>query len=725
MRLRFALPFFVVLLCFSSISHAQSGNTITGSVSDAAGARVPRAPVRLLDAGGRVLAESVSDARGAFRLESAGPAEVILEVELPGFARWRRAVRSGENVEVKLEVAPVRESVVVTATRTEVPTSQLGAAVTAISREEIENRRDIRVLDALRAVLGLAVVQAGPPGAIASVFARGGTSAHNRVFVDGIPVNEPGGSFSFANFAVLNLERIEVVRGPQSALFGSDALGSVIQVFTRRGQAEDRRPHFGFLAEGGNHSTTHSDLSVSGQTGRFDYAAAASRFLTGNQGVNDSFRNTAFSGNLGIAFSERTTLRSILQGDLGTAGTPGQTVFQRPDSDARIHRGDVAASLGLETEWRENWRQRFGYGYSRTRFRSLDLFADPPPFSDFLFDSTNDTRRHRLCYQSDWTLRPAQVFTMAFEYEREKGRLLSIDPAFPAFSAPPVIEQRTNVGGVLQHQAFFFQRLSVTAGVRIESSTSFGKEATPRVSLAYFLRRGASDSVLGATKLKFNFGTGIKEPTFLENFSLSLGFVGNPNLKPERVRSFDFGLEQRFAGDRAKLEVNWFDNRFRDLIAFFGGTFINIGRAKAKGAEVILEASPVRHLRGVGSYTFLDSQVTESQSPANTIIGVGRPLIRRPRHSGSLALAWDWRWFNVTSTTLLVGRRADSDFFFPPLNLTSNPGYARWDLAANYRSPHCVTYFVAFENLTGKRYQEVLGYPALGRSARAGLRWDY
>ncbi len=211
----------------------------------------------------------------------------------------------------------------------------------------------------------------------------------------------------------------------------------------------------------------------------------------------------------------------------------------------------------------------------------------------------------------------------------------------------------------------------------------------------------------------------------IENFGRSIFFLGNPNLAPERVRSFDFGIEQRFAADRAKLELNWFDNRFRDLIAFVGTTFINLGRAKAKGAEVTLEVSPVRHIRGIGAYTYLDSQVTESQQRASAIIGVGRPLIRRPRHSGSLALVWDWRRFNVSSTTFFVGRRADSDFQFPSLGLTSNPGYSKWDLAASFRSPHRITYFAAFENLANDRYQEVLGYPALGSSIRAGLRFDY
>lgn len=704
--------------------HSQVGPTsISGVVLDSEGGGVPRAPVRLLDANSGVLARTLSDARGNFRFDPAPSRAQSIEVHLIGFERWSRAVHAGETVEAKLTVAPVRERIVVTATRTETPTVQLGATTTVIPREDIENRHAIRVVDLLRGVPGAALVQSGQPGTFASLFVRGAESDHNRIFVDGVPVNEPGGLFSFSNFTTLNLESIEVVRGPQSALFGSDALGSTVQVFTRRG--EDPRPHLGLSLEGGNHHTINGSASVSGEAGRFDYSTAVNRFLTDNDGVNTAFRNTAYSANFGVALSEKVTLRSILQGNAGTAGTPGQTAFQRPDTDARIHRGDGVASFSLHTQLRENWRQRFDYGYSRTRFRSLNLFDDPPPFSDFLFDNTSDTRRHRTSYQSDWTIRPAHILTAAFEYEREKGRLISIFPAFPAFSPPDVIVHRTNVGGVIQQQSLFLQRLSLTAGVRIEGSASFGKKATPRVSLAHFLRRGDSSSIFGASKLKFNYGTGIKEPSFLENFSRSFGFMGNPNLAPERVRSFDFGVEQRFLNDRAKLEINWFDNRFRDLIAFVGTTFINIGEAKAKGAEVIFEVKPARHIRGVGAYTYVNSQVTESQRPSDPIIGVGRPLLRRPRHSGSLALVWDWRWFNVSSTTLLVGRRADSDFQFPSLGITSNPGYAKWDVAASLRSPHRITYFAVFENLSNDRYQEALGFPALGRSIRAGLRWDY
>lgn len=728
MKRAFRRPAFLLLSFLLSHSPAVAqnpGSAISGAVSDAEGGRIPRAPVRLLDSTGVVVAQTLCDARGNFRFDPAPAGAASLAIELAGFAAWSHAAKAGDNIEVKLALAPVRERIVVTATRTETPTAQLGASITVVSREEIEERSLLRVADIFSAVPGATLAQNGPPGSLASLFVRGGESDHNRVFLDGVPINEPGGAFSFANFTLLNVDRVEVLRGPQSALFGSDALGSTVQVFTRRGTAEDTRPHFSLSLEGGNHHTLNGSAAVTGEAGRFDYSSAVSRFLTDNDAVNQAYRNTSLSNNFGIALGRSSVFRVILQGNAATAGTPGQIAYTRPDTDARIKRADGVASFSLQTEAIERWRQRFAYDYSRTRYRSLNLFDDPPPFSDFLFDNTNDTRRHRASWQSDYTFHPAHTFTAAFEYEREKGKLISIFPAFPAFSPPDVIVHRTNVGGVLQQQSLFAQRFAVTAGVRIESSTSFGTEATPRVSLAHTVRHGNSASALGATKLKFNFGTGIKEPTFLENYSLSFGFMGNPNLQPERVRSFDFGIEQRLAADRAKLEINWFDNRFRDLIAFVNTTFVNISRTRANGAEVIFEARPMRHLRGVGTYTYLNSQVTASNSPADPIIGVGRPLLRRPRHSGSLVLVWDGQRFTVSSTTRFVGRRVDSDFQFPSLGITSNPGYARWDLAASFRSSHRVTYFAAFENLANDRYEEVLGYPALGRSVRAGLRWEY
>jgi vitamin B12 transporter len=267
-----------------------------------------------------------------------------------------------------------------------------------------------------------------------------------------------------------------------------------------------------------------------------------------------------------------------------------------------------------------------------------------------------------------------------------------------------------------------------TLGTRVEDNASFGTSVVPRASLAWFPRAGGAR--LGATKLKFNFGLGIKEPSLFESFSPSPFFRGNPDLLPERTRSFDFGVEQRFWYDRGKLEVNLFDNRFRDLIGFettdfvtFDGSFFNVGRARARGAEVTLEVAPAGWLRGRGSYTYVDSKVTQAGTVFDPVFEEGRPLLRRPKHSGALEVFAQWRRLSAASTTLFVGRRADSDFSF--LGFTSVDGYTRWDLSGSYRTTYHFTYFATFENILNRDYMEALGFPALKRMFRAGARWEF
>ena len=733
-----SLTLLLSLLCPVSLL-SESPGTITGTVLDPARAPLPRVTVQLLAAGGAELARTRTDTQGRFRFEGLSPTSYTVLVELVGFERFTQSAAPGASVEAVLAVRPVRERVVVTATRTEAPSAQVGASTTVLTGEELS--RGVMLGELLRPVPGAAVVRSGASGALTSLFVRGGENDHNKVLLDGIVLNEPGGTYFFSNLTAENLERVEVVRGPQSALFGSDAVASVVQLFTRRGEAETARPRFSFSLEGGNHASWLGRAAVSGEAGRFDYSLAAARFDTDNQEPNNHFRNSTLSASFGLALREATSLRVILRGELGQAGTPGQTAFGRPDLDAFFHRGDTDFGVTLRDETAGYWDQRLTYAYAQSRQVSRNLLADPPfvpsfegrtapfPFFDFTSDFLNHTQRHHVSYQSDWRAGAAgssagqHFFTFAFEWDRELGLL-----GERLFPSPAVEAERDNFGTVFQHQALW-GRLYLTNGVRVEDNASFGTTVVPRSSLAYFLRTGGG--ALGATKFKFNFGLGVKEPTLVESFSPGPFVVGNARLAPERTRSFDFGVEQRFWADRAKLEVNWFDNRFRDLIGFeitsftpfFTGSFFNLGRTKAKGAEVVLELAPGKGLHGRGTYTFLDSQVTESGTVFDPVFEAGNRLLRRPKPSGALQLFWDWKRLTVVSTAVFVGRRTDSDFSL--LGLTSNPGYTKWDLGASYRSPHRVTYFAAVENLLNREYMEVLGFPALKLAVRAGARLEF
>jgi vitamin B12 transporter len=248
--------------------------------------------------------------------------------------------------------------------------------------------------------------------------------------------------------------------------------------------------------------------------------------------------------------------------------------------------------------------------------------------------------------------------------------------------------------------------------------------------------------LIGATRLRFTYGEGIKEPRLDQTFGTDICNPGNPALLPEQSRTIYTGIEQRLARDRVRISADYFDSRFRDIVSFtfcfsggpcpvtppgscpFGfGTFFNTDLARARGATISAEARVNRHLSFSGNYTLDDTRVLQSPNAFDPAQTPGNRLVRRPVHSGNLLFSTDIGRLSGTFTARFVGRRTDSDFLFPPLNLSSNPGYATFNLAANFRIDARVTAFARIENLSGKHYQEILGYPALGRAAYAGMRF--
>ncbi|HEY6183467.1 MAG TPA: TonB-dependent receptor plug domain-containing protein [Terriglobales bacterium] len=702
---------FAGILC--GISSAQTAQ-ISGTVVDPNRAAIPRATVRLLS-GSKEIGHTLSDQQGKFSFPQACNSGCSVEVQLAGFEDKTVPVPL-TNPEIKLELAPVQEHLNVTANLTETPTEQVGSSVTTISTKEIDDRQTLPLSDLLQTVPGAIVNRSGGRGTTTSLFLRGGERDYTKILVDGIPVNEPGGTFEFGSFASDGVARVEVVRGPQSALFGTDAMTGVVQIFTRRGSSEDSRPHLRLDFDAGKYNTFHGGVGVEGQLKKFDYAGDWSRFDTDNEGPNAAFRDSTGGFNFGYSLNDKTQIRFIGRGDSSLAGTPGQTAFFPPDPGAFFSKADGYTGFTISQRTTDNWHQRATYAYERSRQVSrADMFV-----SDFI----NDTRRQHVDYQSDWTLGSGDraygqhIFTVAFGWDRETGFIG--DDASTFFASTHAL--RDNLGGTLQHQVVL-GRLVLSNGVRVEGNGSFGEAVVPRSSLAYLLRQGSG--AFGATKLKFNFGLGIKEPNFTESFSPEPAFLGNRHLRPERARSFDFGIEQRLWNDHAKIEVDWFDNRFRDMVAFTAksfteGSYINLGKTKANGAELIVETVPTRGLHVTGTYTYLNSQIVESPTPTDPVNGVGQSLIRRPRHSGSLGLVWDCRKLTFSSTTLYVGRRVDSDFL--GLGLTSSSPYSKWDVALAYRLTRQLSFTSVFENVLDHRYMESLGFPALRATYRSGLR---
>jgi vitamin B12 transporter len=727
------------LLC-TAVLQAQSVQPIHGTVVDPDHAAVPEATVRLLAADGRETRHTLTDEQGRFSFKAAC-SDCSLEVQLTGF-RTKHIPTSEESRVIELQLAPVQENVVVTPNRTETPAGLVGSTTTVIAKEEIDARQEAAVSDLLQTVPGLTTNRTGGYGAITSLFTRGGESKYTKVLLDGIPVNDPGGAFDFGSLSATGVDHIEVVRGPQSALFGSDAMTGVVQVFSQHGDLENGHPQVTLNADGGNFETLNAGANVAGATGRFDYDAFWTRFSTNNQGVNADFADSTAGTNLGLNLG-KTKLRWILRDDLSFLGTPGQVAFQPAINDAYQHKGDGYTGFSIENQTTERWRQHLTYTFDRSRVRSRDLGLDPSytpmfdgsvapfPFSDFQDTFVSDTRRHELDYQSDIVLGSGtqrtgeHIFTLAASADKEVGAFTDVFLRAPSVTHGGVHD----FGGVFQYQALI-GRLSVSNGFRVDDHSTFGRTVNPRSSAAFLLRQGGSN--FGATKLKFNFGLGFKEPLIADLFSPNPEAKGNKQLRPERNRSFDFGIEQRVLNDRAKIEVNLFDSRFRDLVEFettnfqtFAGSFFNLNAAKANGAEVILETAPRNGLKLTASYTYLNAFITRSSTPTDPVFGVGQGLLRRPRHSGSFGAHWNWRKLTASSNFTYVGRRVDSDFeaLMPPL--TSDHSYTRLDLAWTYRVTKRFSYTGVITNATDRRYMEALGFPALPVEFRTGGRFTF
>lgn len=717
-------------LLLAAVSHAQETGSLSGSVRTRDGAPLPH--VVLTVAGPSGPRTVVTGPEGRYRVPALAPGGYTVTVEQPGFVLQPAAtatVAQGEtSLDLTLAHVPVREHVVVSATRSEAPLSTLGIAVGVLDKDRIEERQAGALLPMLQEVPGLAAARTGPQGAQGSAFVRGGNSNSARVLVDGVPVNEPGGAFNFGTAVPLELDRIEVVRGAASSVYGTDALAGVIQLVTRQADPGEG-PGVHAEAEGGSFTWRRAAAGTSGRSGPLDWNAGLVRLDTDNEAPNSAFDQTAGALSAGTQWGAATSLRLTFRGETSDAGTPGQTAFGRPDEDASFARDAWVAGAGLRHAG-DRVAHGLRLGYASTSELSLNPL-DSGPFvpayggrtgafeiSDFPDPAglQNDTRRLSLGYQLEAQAGRRHLVTAGADLERETGEL---GPRSGELLSP----ERTNFGFYLQDQVVLGGRVFLTAGGRLETNDSFGTRAVPRAAVAW-RARGGDDSLT----VRASAGAGIKEPSFFESFGVSFFAQGNPDLKPERSRTFDLGAEQRLLRNRLRLEATYYHHDYRDQIGFtvvdfatFQGSFVNVGRTRARGVEVAVDAIPAPRLRFHAAYTYLDGRVLVSTSDFDPVLAVGQPLLRRPKHQLALSGTAGTERFDVGATLVAVGKRADSDF--AGLGLTENEGYVRVDARARLHLGHGLEAFVVGENVFDEEYQEALGYPVLGRSVRGGLRF--
>ena len=750
---RFSQTLFLILLGLFWIGMpmwAQSpASLIEGVVKDPSGAVVRGAQVHCFDALGDDVSR-VTDREGKFQFAVSPGTAYQVVITQPGFSAGVIHVdplKPGgkRTLDISLQISARTDSVVVSASMVDQPIAQVGSSVTVITRDELRSTDTALVKEALENVPGLDVTAAGRLGGTTSIFARGGNSNYDLVLLDGIKLNDFGGGlgFDFSNLVADNVERIEVVRGPQSALYGSEAIGATINIVTPRG---DSAPRFFFQGEGGSYDLNRFASGANGLTRQIGWAVNVSRLASQGANFNDDYWDQNASGRVDFEGLTHTRAGIHFNSNANDAGSPGaygrdpnQTFFGL-DLTSRTKNNDYVTGTYLEHEFSPRFRERVEANWLSRNFR----FISPTQG-----DSFSDNFRGVLRSESDAALTTNDALAFGFEYQRERFfNNFVTDPTGNTFAL-----RRNNFAYFGENRWNWRQRLFVTAGVRIENfrtdsilpvpfshTQSFPAASVvstnPRISAAYFVR-ASSHGLFNYAKWHGSFGTGIRMPNGFE-----LAFTSNPKLQPERTRSMDAGVETAWWNGRALVDATYFYNHFEDQIVTLTGdlrrlstfTSDNLGNARAQGLELTLSLRPTDKLRVAGEYTFLKSEILSlSGAPGSTgsVFTVGDPLIRRPTHSGSFTVAWTEQRWAMTFQTLLHGSSLDIDpnlgTFACSLGLPcffKNPGYVDANVTTSYELADGVSWYARINNLLNQRYEEVLGYPAYRLNFVSGIRLD-
>jgi vitamin B12 transporter len=592
------------------------------------------------------------------------------------------------------------EPVVVTATRSEEPLEQVGASVTVLPEEAMRVQEQRTVEEALRAVPGVEVERSGSPGKISTIRIRGADPTQVQVLVDGVRVKSlTSGDFDFADLTLDGVERIEVLRGPQSTLYGADAIGGVVNVITRRGGG----PPSAFLdVEAGNYDTYRERIGASAGAGPWAFSLGVSRLDFGGQFRNDEHDLTSGSARLGYALPNRGEVALTGRFTDGHRGIPFATVF--PDVDPNREQDDRLWLLSLE--WRQPWTAAWEH---RLRVAAVDetlTFRDrPDPGHPFGTSSDISTARREVEWYHVLTPVAWDTLTLGAEYRNEVGE-----------NKGSFRETIDSWALVAQNQLRLLDRLFVTAGLRHDGNSMFEDKTTARAALSYVVRE--TD-----TRLKASWGEGFRAPTFNELFFPAFAPCppfGNPRLRPEESESWDAGVEQHLWDRRVRLGATFFRNDFRDLIqttlvdpVSFCFQARNVGRARTQGVEAEVSLAPVDGLLLAIAYTY-----TEARDRTT-----GEPLRRIAPNRLAATVSWEpWRGLTLSGEALVSASQ------FEGTGQPRNPGYTVVNAAASYRLPwrwgwlSGIVLHVKVTNLLNESYAEVAGFPALGTHVVAGLR---
>ena len=715
------LLFAVSVISFSLEAQSNSPEAqLSGRLTDLSGYGVGNVRITAqLDNGATArIWPAISGADGAYLLVLP-PGRYHIHFQHPSFVArdfvLDLAAVENRSLDLRLEIQRVSENVVVTANAQPLDLDHTPAPVDLIGRQEIDQRQAVSFPDLLATQTGVSLARTGTIGGFTTIFVDGGNSSFTKVLIDGTPVNLPGGDLIYTNLTLDNIDKVELVHGAESALYGTDAMSGVIQVVSHQGST--RIPEVNLFAEGGGFSSARGGAQVSGLLHKFDYSVAGSYFHTDGQGINDAFLNRSFAGNLGYSFSDSNQLRLTVRSNASFAGTPGQTLLGPGFSDPTAFDDERQLSGNLSWTFKtgSHWVHRISGMEAR--------FLDTNGFPDFNFFETAQFNRAGFLEQSTYSFHQGAI-SAGYQYEVENA-----DPN----NLSGLHARRNNQAGFLDARWQPLSRLTLSAGARAEANTNFGTRVVPRAGAVYALRR--SQGLWGDTRAKVSYGQGIEEPTIFESFDSDPCNPGNPSLRPQRSRTVNAGIDQYFSDDRFRISTTFFANEFRDLIdqevgppnpICFSGhemLFFNIDSARARGLNWSGEAHLNHWLVLKGNYSYDDTRVLKTVVTAPAVEQPGNHLLRRPVNSGNLWLNATFHRVNFNLAGYFTGARTDSDF--DGLGFTRNPGYARFDFATSYNFGRGISFTGRVTNFLDKHYQEAIGFPALGRDFRLGMNYRF
>ncbi|MCD6517526.1 MAG: TonB-dependent receptor [Candidatus Aminicenantes bacterium] len=612
--------------------------------------------------------------------------------------------------------------ITVTANRIEKSTKKVAASTTVITGEELEKFKLNTLYEALREIAGLDTIQSGASGQTASLFIRGANSSHTKIMLDGTELNDPmdpNRSFDFSHLFTENIDRIEIIRGPQSTLYGSDAMAGVIHIITRQ---EQGKPHFHLSSMGGTYDTLQGKGEISGSTEKLSYSLGASYFKTSGFSAassryegnteKDGYQNTTFSGKLGFQLKENMDLHfSMRKIDAKTdidnnGGDYGDDPNNTGDYDLIFLKGGFRGLF-----MKNRWETKIDVSYADSLRKYINPTDTHHPYSSY--KSEYKSHIFKIDFQNNLFLHESNTLIFGLEFDKEYGSSFYESQSFygPYESEFPE-KNASNVGIYAQDQMNLDDSFIASVGARYDNHSTTGNSLTYQIAPLYILNSTG-------TKLKATFGTGFKAPSLYQLYAPATfyGPIGNTELQPEKTLGWDAGIEQELLGGRLLVKATYFTNNYKDLIDYdYTKGYINIGKASSKGAEFILNSIPVKDMTFSASYTWCEA-VDERTEQA---------LLRRPEHKASMRMGYDGlKKTHITVSLLYVGEREDSYFQDYQTTRVTLPEYTLCNASVSYDLFKYAQFFLRWDNIFNTDYEYIKGYAAPGFSVYGGVKLDF